>query len=101
MTARGQRAEPADVELGVVDPDQVARWPRLDQIGAGPAQRRAQALNGTVERTPHAGRRRAFPQHLGESVQADHSPGFQQQRREQHPLPWCGHGHVSRAVPDY
>ena len=101
MTARGQRAEPADIELGVVEPDQVARWPRLDQVAAGPAQRRAQALNGTVERTPRTGRRRAFPQRLGESVQADHSPASQQQRRQQHTLPWRGHGNVSRAVTDY
>ena len=35
LAAHGKRAELADVQLAVVDPDQVARCPRLDQAGAG------------------------------------------------------------------
>ncbi len=101
VAARGERAELADVELAVVDLDQVTGRPRLDQAGTGWAQRRAQALNSTVQRAPRTRRWLAFPQHLGESVQADHSPGAQQQRRQQHALPGCRHGHMPRAVTDY
>ena len=100
MAARGEDAELADVELAVVDPDQVTRWPRLDQASAGRAKRRAEALNSTVQRAPRPRRRLAVPQHLGQSVQADYPPGAQQQRRQQHTLPGCRHGYVPRAVTD-
>ncbi len=61
VPARGKRAELADVELGVADRDQVTRRPRLDQPGAGRAQRRAQPLDGTVQRAPGTGRRLGPP----------------------------------------
>ena len=100
VAARGEHAELADIEVAVVDLDQVTRRPGLDQAGAGRAQRRAQALNGTVQRAPRPGRELAFPQRLAQSVQADHPPGAQQQRRQQHPLPGCRHGYLSRAITD-
>ncbi len=100
MAARGEHAELADIQLVVADADQVAGCPGLDQLRTGRAQRRAQALNGTVQRAPRPGRRLAFPQHPRQRVQADHPPGAQQQPRQQHPLPGRGHRYLPRAVPD-
>ena len=101
MAARSEHAELADVELAVVDLDQVTRRPRLDQVGAGRTQRRAQPLNGTVQRTPRPGGQLAFPQRLAQRVQADHPASVQQQCGQQHPLPGRRHGYLPCAVPDH
>ena len=100
MAARGQHAELADIQLVVGDADQVTGRPGLDQLRPGRAQRRAQALDGAVQGTPCPGRRLAFPEHARQGVQADHSPGAQQQPRQQHPLPGRGNRYLPRAVPD-
>jgi hypothetical protein len=100
MAARGEHAELADIELAVADLDQVTRRPGLDQVGAGRAQRRAQALNGTVQRAPRTGGQLAFPQRLAQSVQADHPAGVQQQSRQQHALPGRRYRYMPAAVTD-
>jgi hypothetical protein len=98
MAPRGQRAELADIQPRVVDLDEVPGRPRLDQAGARRAQRRAQALDRTVQGAARPGRRPALPQRLSESAQADHLPGVQQQRRQEHALPGRRHGDLARAV---
>jgi len=100
-TSGGERIELLRINLVRVDSQPVTRRPGLDQVGAGRSKRRAQALNGAVQRAPRTRGRLAFPQHLGQVVQADHAPAAQQQRRQQHPLPWRGHGHIARAVTDH
>ena len=99
MAPGGQRAELADIQPGVVDPDQVPGRPGLDQAGAGGAQRRAQPLNRAVQCAPRPRRCLALPQRPGEGVQADHAPGAQQQRRQEDALPGRRHGDLARAVP--
>ena len=94
----GQHAELADIQPRVVDLDQVSRRPRLDQAGARGAQRRAQPLNRTVQCAPGPRRWPALPQRLGQGVHADHPPGAQQQRRQEHALPGRRHGDLARAV---
>jgi hypothetical protein len=100
VSAAGERGELTEVKLAVRDVDQVTGRSRLDQAGAGGVQCRAQPLYGGMQRAARARRGPAFPYCLGESLHADHSPGAEQQRREQHPLPRRRHGHISRAIAD-
>jgi hypothetical protein len=99
VAARGEQAEPADVEF-VADLDQVTGRVGLDQVGAWRPQCRPQTLDRAVQGAARTRRRLALPQNLGERVEADHTPGVQQQRRQQDALPGRGHRHRSRAIAD-